>query len=75
MRRVIDKDGAIHIVPIGDSGNGGGTGQGFRKGMMPLRDMKRYYAGAQQNAQISDAAKKTLDDLIPIIITDDNRPF
>jgi nuclear protein localization protein 4 homolog len=42
MRRVIDKDGRIKLVPV--SGDGAsGTGEpdrGFRKGLLSLRDMK-----------------------------------
>jgi nuclear protein localization protein 4 homolog len=38
MKRVVDKDGAIKLVPSTDVS--AGTAKGFRKGMLPLRDMK-----------------------------------
>ena len=38
MKRVVDKDGAIKLVPSTDVT--AGTAKGFRKGMLPLRDMK-----------------------------------
>ncbi|CAB9507166.1 NPL4-like protein 2 [Seminavis robusta] len=37
MKRVIDKDGAIKLVPATEAAGGD---KGFRKGMLPLRDMK-----------------------------------
>jgi nuclear protein localization protein 4 homolog len=44
MRRVIDKEGRIKLVPVGagdgPSGSGGEPDRGFRKGLLPLRDMK-----------------------------------
>ena len=39
MKRVIDKDGAIKLVPSNEVRNSG-EDNGFRRGMMPLRDMK-----------------------------------
>ena len=39
MRRVIDKDGQIKMVPVA-AGPSAGSEKGFRKGMMALRDMK-----------------------------------
>jgi nuclear protein localization protein 4 homolog len=38
MKRVVDKDGAIKLVPSTEVS--AGTAKGFRKGMLPLRDMK-----------------------------------
>lgn len=46
MRRVIDKDGRILLVPnsseaaASSSSRSGGPDRGFRKGLLPLRDMK-----------------------------------
>lgn len=40
MRRVIDKDGAIKLVPCSDAER---EQKGFRKGMLPLRDMKMQW--------------------------------
>jgi len=39
MKRVIDKDGAIKLVPTNEI-RAAGEDRGFRKGMLPLRDMK-----------------------------------
>jgi len=39
MKRVIDKDGAIKLVPSNEVRHSG-EDKGFRRGMMPLRDMK-----------------------------------
>lgn len=39
MKRVIDKDGSIKLVPTNEV-RAPGEDKGFRKGMMPLRDMK-----------------------------------
>jgi nuclear protein localization family protein 4 len=38
MKRVIDKDGSIRLIPLGEAPQE--EGRGFRKGMMALRDMK-----------------------------------
>jgi nuclear protein localization family protein 4 len=49
MRRVIDADGRIKLVPIegggalSSNGGGGGPDRGFRKGMLALRDIKRAW--------------------------------
>lgn len=39
MKRVIDKDGSIKLVPSSEV-RSAGEDRGFRRGMMPLRDMK-----------------------------------
>lgn len=39
MKRVIDKDGSIKLVPTNEV-RSSGDDRGFRKGMLPLRDMK-----------------------------------
>ena len=41
MRRVIDKDGTIKLVPTNDTSAKGD--KGFRKGMLALRDMKMHW--------------------------------
>ena len=41
MRRVIDKDGTIKLVPTNESSTTGD--KGFRKGMLALRDMKMHW--------------------------------
>ena len=41
MRRVIDKDGTIKLVPTNDTSAEGS--KGFRKGMLALRDMKMHW--------------------------------
>ncbi len=41
MRRVIDKDGTIKLVPTNDTSSTGD--KGFRKGMLALRDMKMHW--------------------------------
>jgi len=41
MRRVIGKDGSIKLVPTNETS--AGQDKGFRKGMMPLRDMKMQW--------------------------------
>jgi nuclear protein localization family protein 4 len=38
MKRVIDKDGSIRLIPMGEAPQK--EGRGFRKGMMALRDIK-----------------------------------
>jgi len=43
MRRVIDKDGRIKLVPSSEPGGGSDQDRGFRKGMLPLRDMKMQW--------------------------------
>jgi hypothetical protein len=42
MRRVIDKDGTIKLVPTNDTSSEKGN-KGFRKGMLALRDMKMHW--------------------------------
>lgn len=42
MRRVIDKDGTIKMVPSNEV-RAPGEDRGFRKGMLPLRDMKMHW--------------------------------
>lgn len=42
MRRIIDKDGTIKLVPNNDV-SAPGEDKGFRKGMLPLRDMKMHW--------------------------------
>ena len=39
MKRVIDKDGSIRLVPSNEV-RSAGEDKGFRRGMMPLRDIK-----------------------------------
>eukprot|EP00529_Nitzschia_sp_RCC80_P023210 CAMPEP_0113459604 /NCGR_PEP_ID=MMETSP0014_2-20120614/10540_1 /TAXON_ID=2857 /ORGANISM="Nitzschia sp." /LENGTH=475 /DNA_ID=CAMNT_0000351197 /DNA_START=15 /DNA_END=1442 /DNA_ORIENTATION=- /assembly_acc=CAM_ASM_000159 len=39
MKRIIDKDGSIKLVPSAEVRNAG-EDRGFRRGMMPLRDIK-----------------------------------
>ena len=39
MKRVIDKDGSIKLVPSNEI-RSAGEDRGFRRGMMPLRDIK-----------------------------------
>ena len=39
MRRIIDKDGSIKLIPSTEVRDAG-QDRGFRRGMMPLRDMK-----------------------------------
>ena len=49
MRRIIDKDGRIRLVPSNDglsSSSSAGSEKGFRKGMMALRDMKMNWTMA-----------------------------
>jgi len=41
MRRVIAKDGTIKLVPSSEAA--ATTDKGFRKGMLPLRDMKMHW--------------------------------
>jgi nuclear protein localization protein 4 homolog len=41
MRRVIDKDGTIKLVPSGETSSA--PDKGFRKGMLALRDMKMHW--------------------------------
>lgn len=41
MRRVIDKDGTIKLVPSSETVNA--PDNGFRKGMLALRDMKMHW--------------------------------
>lgn len=43
MRRVVDKDGQIRLVPASDTGGNNSKDRGFRKGMMALRDMKMQW--------------------------------
>ncbi len=40
MKRVIGKDGSISLVHDDNPSAGGGSDKSFRKGMLPLRDMK-----------------------------------
>ena len=42
MKRVVDKDGTIRLVPTAEARDPRGD-KGFRKGMMPLRDMKMQW--------------------------------
>lgn len=42
MRRIIDKDGSIKLVPSNEV-RAPGEDKGFRKGMLPLRDMKMQW--------------------------------
>jgi len=42
MRRVIGKDGSIQLVPTSEA-PAAGSDRGFRKGMLPLRDMKMHW--------------------------------
>ena len=42
MRRIIDKDGSIKMVPSNEV-RAPGQDKGFRKGMLPLRDMKMQW--------------------------------
>ena len=41
MRRVIGKDGSIQLVPTSEAPTA--VDKGFRKGMLPLRDMKMHW--------------------------------
>jgi hypothetical protein len=41
MRRIIDKDGTIKLVPTSDTSTK--DDKGFRKGMLALRDMKMHW--------------------------------
>jgi nuclear protein localization family protein 4 len=41
MRKVIDKDGVIKLVPTNEVPDG--PDRGFRKGLLPLRDMKMHW--------------------------------
>jgi hypothetical protein len=40
MKRVIDKDGSIRLIPTNEGPSGSVPDKGFRKGLMPLRDIK-----------------------------------
>lgn len=42
MKRIIDKDGQIKLVPSNEA-RAPGEDKGFRRGMMPLRDMKMQW--------------------------------
>lgn len=48
MRRVIDKDGTIKLVPSNEA-NPTLSDKGFRKGMLALRDMKMHWTRTYQN--------------------------
>ena len=43
LRKVIDKDGRIKLVPASDAPLAGDHDKGFRKGLLPLRDMKMQW--------------------------------
>ena len=52
MKRVIDKDGQIKLVPTNEV-RSSGDDKGFRRGMMPLRDIKMAWTLNEFNAMDS----------------------
>jgi len=74
MRRVIDKNGQIKYVPSNDiAGASGGPENGFRKGMMALRDIKRSWTLAEfstMNSQFEFKVQRQVSAVCPQVSLD-----